>query len=81
MQKNLARRPEEWPAAADHDGESPRFCVIPNGNVRILLQSFEHDMGGFGKQVREAGDQPARKVLIEEKLHRATRRPTRAAYS
>jgi hypothetical protein len=32
-----------------------------------------------GEQVRQSIYEPAREVLVQEQLHRATRRPTRAA--
>ena len=31
------------------NGEPQRFGLLPNDDVRILQQSFEHDTGGFRK--------------------------------
>jgi hypothetical protein len=36
---------------------------------------------GAGEQVRNVANKAARQVLIKQQLHKATRRPTRAAYS
>jgi hypothetical protein len=36
---------------------------------------------GICEKVRDAPDQPAGEILIEQQLHSATRLPTRVAYS
>ena len=53
--------------------------IRPYNRVRRLKQSFRREMRGVGEQIYDAPDEATRKILIQQQLHNATRRPTREA--
>ena len=61
--------------------EAAGLRKFPNRCVRRVEQSVSTYMGESGKKVSNTRDEAAREIFVEEQLHRATRRPTRDAYS
>jgi hypothetical protein len=46
-----------------------------------LEQTLKSRVAGTGKQIGDPLDQLPGQILVEEQSHKATRRPSRAAYS
>ncbi len=55
--------------------------IFPKALVRGLEEALGRYVRGAGKQIPQLWTESARQVLIKKQFHKATRRPTRAAYS
>src|SRR5687768_9517184 len=64
-----------------HDDERIAMSEVPDLTIRTCQEIKLDEVRRPGIQLSEAADKLTRKILVQQQLHRATRRPIRAANS